>query len=111
MAIERHTRIVRDIAQSGGAVFGAAQRRGRNIDPQGPGLGIGRYFSDAARPLGVATTTAAPPPPDERRGPDFAGASDLLEIAGLLIALGFSAWMFSELGARLGERVRARLNT
>lgn len=51
------------------------------------------------------------PPPDERQGPDFADARDLLEIAGLLIALGFSAWMFSELGSRLGERVRARFAT
>lgn len=63
----------------------------------------------------MTAPTAAPPPegrrPDESVGPDFAGARDLVEIAGLLIALGFSAWMFSELGGRLGDRVRDRFFT
>lgn len=61
-----------------------------------------------ARPTGQFAEES---PPDERRGPEFTGARDLLEITGLLIALGFSAWMFSELGSRLGERVRARFAT
>lgn len=56
----------------------------------------------------MAAPAAEAQPADERAGVDFAGARDLLEITGLLIALGFSAWMFSELGGRLGERVRAR---
>lgn len=65
--------------------------------------------------MAVPVPSAGPPPEarpaDERSGPDFAGAKDLLEITGLLLALGFSAWMFSELGGRLGERVRARFAT
>jgi hypothetical protein len=64
----------------------------------------------------VTLAPSAPPPPegrrpDESQGPDFAGVRDLAEIAGLLLALGFSAWIFSEMGSKLGERVRARFLT
>lgn len=57
------------------------------------------------------TAPTAPPPrnPPNRPPGINAGARDLLEIAGSLVALGFAGWVFTEFSGRLGQKIRSRM--
>lgn len=58
----------------------------------------------------MTAPTAPPPRAEPIRPPGInAGARDLLEIAGSLIALGFAGWVFTEFSGRLGAKIRSRV--